>query len=80
MTSLAQMGQAFGNRYLASLYHKEYRKLWSATVCSQSASWALIVARAALILDITDKKHLERLVLAMRKISGIRHVERIHKI
>lgn len=37
-------------------------------------------ATLTLTLDITDKKHLERLVLAMRKISGIRHVERIHKV
>ena len=32
-----------------------------------------------LTLDITDKKHLERLVLAMRKVNGVRDVERIHK-
>ena len=37
-------------------------------------------ATLTLTLDITDKKHLERLVLAIRKISGIRHVERIHKV
>ena len=33
-----------------------------------------------LTLDIQDKKHLERLILAMRKINGIRDVERIHKV
>ncbi len=32
-----------------------------------------------LTLDIPDKKHLERLVTAMRKISGVREVERIYK-
>ena len=33
-----------------------------------------------LTLDISDKKHLERLVLAMRKVSGVRGVERIYKV
>jgi (p)ppGpp synthase/HD superfamily hydrolase len=33
-----------------------------------------------LTLDITDKKHLERLILAMRKVNGVRHVERIYKV
>ena len=33
-----------------------------------------------LTLDIKDKKHLERLVLAMRKVSGVRDVERIRKV
>ena len=33
-----------------------------------------------LTLDIADKKHLERLVLAMRKVSGVRDVERIYRI
>jgi len=33
-----------------------------------------------LTLDITDKKHLEKLVTAMRKIHGVRDVERIYKV
>ena len=37
-------------------------------------------ATITLSLDITDKKHLERLVLAIRKISSIRDVERIRKV
>ena len=37
-------------------------------------------ALIALTLDITDKKHLERLILAMRKISGVRDVERIYRV
>jgi MFS family permease len=41
------------SRYLVSLGYREYRKLWLATLCSQSASWALIVARAALVLQMT---------------------------
>ena len=53
MTSLAGVGRELRSRYFASLGSLEYRKLWTATVCSQSASWALIVARAALILQLT---------------------------
>tara|TARA_B100000315_G_scaffold62393_3_gene56648 strand:+ start:1471 stop:2706 length:1236 start_codon:yes stop_codon:yes gene_type:complete len=35
------------------LEYPEYRKLWLATLSSQSAVWALIVARAALVLQLT---------------------------
>ena len=54
MNSLAEVGRGFGARYLTSFQSLEYRKLWLATACSQSASWALIVARAAFVLRITD--------------------------
>ena len=54
MSSLAQVGREFGTRYLTSFQSLEYRRLWTATACSQSASWALIVARAALVLRLTD--------------------------
>ena len=53
MTSLVQAGREFGSRYFVSFQALEYRKLWAATLCSQSASWALIVARAALVLGLT---------------------------
>ncbi len=53
MTSLAQVGEHIRSRYLVSLEYTEYRKLWAATLCSQSAVWALIVARAALVLQLT---------------------------
>ena len=53
MTSLAQVGQQIGSRYLVSLVSGEYLKLWVATLCSQAAVWALIVARAALVLQLT---------------------------
>lgn len=53
MTSVAAVGRELGSRYLGSLGILEYRKLWTATACSQSASWALIVARAALVLQLT---------------------------
>ena len=46
---------SFLSRYTVSLTYPEYRKLWFATLCSQSSAWALIVARAALVLDITGR-------------------------
>ena len=49
----AHVGEGLKARYLVSLQYPEYRKLWVATVCSQSAAWALIVARAALVLQLT---------------------------
>lgn len=54
MADLAEVGQVLKSRYFASLQYPEYAKLWLATWCSQSASWALIVARAALVLHLTD--------------------------
>jgi GTP pyrophosphokinase len=33
-----------------------------------------------LTLDIADKKHLERIILAMRKVNGVREVERIYRV
>ena len=53
MSSLTDLGHGIMSRYLVSLGYREYRKLWLATLCSQSASWALIVARAALVLQMT---------------------------
>jgi GTP pyrophosphokinase len=32
-----------------------------------------------LTLDILDKKHLERIILAMRRVNGVREVERVYK-
>ena len=51
--SLAVVGGHLKSRYLVSLQYREYRKLWFATFCSQSSAWALIVARMALVLEIT---------------------------
>ena len=53
MANLAQLGKSVGSRYLASFQHPGYAKMWLASLSSSSAAWALIVARAALILDIT---------------------------
>ncbi len=54
MADFDHAGTSFGSRYIASLRYPEYRKLWMASICSQSAAWALIVARAALVLEETD--------------------------
>ena len=51
--SLAAAGDHLKSRYLVSLQYLEYRKLWGGTFCSQSSAWALIVARMALVLQIT---------------------------
>ncbi len=44
----AGLGKSIKSRYLPSLQYPDYRKLWMATICSQSSAWALIVARGAL--------------------------------
>ena len=54
MIRLDQMGRSINSRYLSSFEYPEYRKLWWATLCSQSSAWALIVARAALVFIITE--------------------------
>src|SRR6266446_5482651 len=36
--------------FFTSLVHPDYRRLWVATGCAQSASWALIILRGALLL------------------------------
>ena len=54
MADFDHAGTSFGSLYIASLRYPEYRKLWMASICSQSAAWALIVARAALVLEETD--------------------------
>ena len=53
MASLASIGQGLKDRFLVSLQYPEFRKLWVTTMMSQSSSWALIVARAALVLELT---------------------------
>ena len=52
---IAETARELGSRYLASLQYLEYRKLWTAMFCSQGAHWALVVARAALVLQLTGK-------------------------
>ncbi len=38
----------------ASLAHADYRRLWLATGCAQSAAWALIILRGALVYNLTQ--------------------------
>ena len=53
MANLVQLGKRVGSQYLVSFQHPGYAKMWLASLSSSSAAWALIVARAALILDLT---------------------------
>ena len=38
----------------ASLAYRDYRRLWAATASAQSAAWALIVLRGALVYELTE--------------------------
>ena len=69
--SLAAVGNHLKSRYLISLQYLEYRKLWSATVCSQSAAWALIVARMALVFQITGSSNWTGAVTFAAMIPGV---------
>ena len=40
--------------FFTSLVYADYRRLWIATGCAQSASWALIILRGALVYDLTQ--------------------------
>jgi MFS family permease len=40
--------------FFSSLVYPDYRRLWTATACAQSAGWALIVLRGALVFQITE--------------------------
>ena len=54
MVSLGEAGSALAARFLPALKHRDYRRLWFATISSQSSAWALIVARGALAKSLTD--------------------------
>ena len=69
--SLAAVGEHLKSRYLISLQYQEYRKLWGATVCSQSAAWALIVARMALVFQITGSSNWTGAVTLAAMIPGV---------
>ena len=53
MLKLREAGRSMGGRFLPALQYPDYRRLWMATICSQSSAWALIVARMALVLHLT---------------------------
>ena len=54
MAAIVQAARALSDRFLPALAHSDYRKLWVATLCSQSAAWALIIARGSLVKELTD--------------------------
>ena len=54
MIFLPDVARSFGARYVASMRYPDYRRLWWATLCSQSAAWALIVSRGALVYKLTE--------------------------
>ena len=53
MVTLAAAGRYLGNRFLPALEYRDFRRLWGATLFSQSSAWGLIVARGALALTLT---------------------------
>ena len=53
MTGLYGVRNRLISRYFVALGYREYRNLWTATMCSQGSAWALIVARMALVLHLT---------------------------
>ena len=50
---VARAGRFLNDRFLPALQYSDYRKLWYASMCSQSSAWALIVARGALAKSLT---------------------------
>ena len=40
--------------FFTSLLYPDYRRLWIATGCAQSAAWALIILRGALVYNLTQ--------------------------
>ena len=54
VSTLPEVARTIGARYVASMRFPDYRRLWWATLCSQSAAWALIVARGALVYKLTE--------------------------
>ena len=40
--------------FFSSLVYPDYRRFWTAIGCAQSAAWALIVLRGALVYELTD--------------------------
>ena len=54
MSTLPEVARSIGSRYVASMQYPDYKRLWWATLCSQSAAWALIVSRGALVYKLTE--------------------------
>jgi MFS family permease len=54
MEQPGQRGFLQGSSFFASLVYQDYRRLWIATACGQSALWALVVLRGALVYELTN--------------------------
>ncbi len=53
MENLDKQGPPNKPGFFSSLVYPDYRRLWIATACAQSAAWALIVLRGALVYELT---------------------------
>ena len=49
-----QRGFLWKSGFFASLVDLDYRRLWIATACGQSALWALMILRGALVYELTN--------------------------
>ena len=52
MSGIAESARLIGAHYLTALQHRDFRTLWTASLCAGAAHWALIVARGWLVFDI----------------------------
>ncbi|MFQ5933262.1 MAG: MFS transporter [Dehalococcoidia bacterium] len=54
MVTLTNLGRNAGQRFFPALGHRDFRSLWLAATASDSASWALITARAWLAKSLAE--------------------------
>lgn len=52
MSGIAETARLIGAHYLTALQHRDFRTLWTASLCAGAAHWALIVARGWLVFDL----------------------------
>ena len=52
MGGIVETARLIGAHYLTALQHRDFRTLWTASLCAGAAHWALIVARGWLVYDI----------------------------
>ena len=52
MGGIAETARLIGAHYLTALQHRDFRTLWTASLCAGAAHWALIVARGWLVYDL----------------------------
>ena len=54
MGGITETARLIGAHYLTALQHRDFRTLWTASLCAGAAHWALIVARGWLVYDLAD--------------------------